>query len=294
MDLAGFLSTVVSLVRHNQRSGAGLNAAVLGNLIRSQAGLDWIDHGFPRLSDALNQLESAGEIRIVRDPRAGLVVFPAEKTPPLPAAAQAASTEQQGVATTIPVSRSSRPLKKAVWNAFVAATPTCRRLLNRQSGEAWLTPDQPPPPTDDWRIVEPIPADQQRAWARTFVESAGLSSDRELSDSIGREDWFRVFPVLLTARRGPSVVGAWNRIRSEHVVRYVEAWAQRNEVRPDTLFDAPRPGRERAADRPTAQPELRSVLLDAIRRMSLDDLLSIPIPARHLLAAIRPELLREG
>src|SRR5437867_2967652 len=116
MDPQNFLKTVTSLIQHNQSGASGLNAAALGNLIRANSGLDWVDHGFARLSDVLRQLESDGKIRVVKDPRVGLLVYPAETTAPEESATRTSELVS-------PPNRLVRPLKSAVWHAFVSANP---------------------------------------------------------------------------------------------------------------------------------------------------------------------------
>ncbi len=267
-----------------------MNAAFLGNAVCSRAGLDWERYGFLKLSDVLRKLESEGRLRLVTDPKSGLTVFTTD-------AENAPSRELAAEATPSPVPRTAtfgfdRALKKPVWNAFVASTPTNPRFLNVHTAEAWLTPDGPPTPADDWKPVNPIPADEQRKWARDFVSTVGLAADRELDESLAKQDWFRVFPLLLSTKRDLSTTRAWNRARSEHVVQHVEAWAKQHAVRPEILFEDYR--KQRGQRPSTAAPtDLRAALLDALNRLSVDDLLSMPIPARHLVAVIRPDLLRE-
>jgi hypothetical protein len=293
MDRTEFLSAVVSVIRYNEGPDSGINAANLGALLRRKAGLNWAEHGFGKLSDVLLELEAQRRIKVERGTGVGIVLRTLSEAVVAGGEPSKDSCEKTLPAPAQHPRKPTQYLKSVVWNAFIAATPKNRRLFNPQSCQVWLTPDSPPGSADSWRIVEPITDEEQRAWARDFLLGTPLESEPEVLGSLTRDDWYLRFPQLLRAKMSPNAAAAWNRVRSERTIRHVGSWASRNAVPPEAVFESVPPLAEKPPNRaaPSAPSALRPALLDAISHMSLDELLAIPIPARHLVAALRPELL---
>ncbi|KAA0217420.1 MAG: hypothetical protein DYG94_00625 [Leptolyngbya sp. PLA3] len=69
-----------------------------------------------------------------------------------------------------------------------------------------------------------------------------------------------------------------------------ERWRRENHLGEQVVYDD-RLQRTRGAELTKETQELRTRLLAAIKRMSTDELLSLPIPARYLVSELRPELI---
>ena len=101
------------------------------------------------------------------------------------------------------------------------------------------------------------------------------------------------FPQQM-ATKSPHLAAEWKRERSSRVIDYVTKWCDQNNVDKEVVFErfvpAKPPSTTRFAE--STRDDLRGVLLEAVQRMSTDDLLRISIPASDLIAVLRPDLLR--
>ena len=294
MDTKSFLTTLLTTVQDLQaaRGTDSVDVAYLGNALH-KGGHDWTIHGFERLSAALAQLQQDKLVEILRSEKGALRVradsrsagssrtdLPALPMPPLFAATHG---------------RRFRPLRPAVWFAFVAPLSSeSKRLLNRRTGMVWSDATTPPGSPLDWVPVIPVSEGEQRRWAEEFLAQSNVAESETLGKSIQQPDWFRRFPTELE-RSGPVLVRAWSHLRSARVIDHVTAWAQQNNVADTVLFGddwTPRKEHTYSAGLSQGSADLRQVLLGALARMRVDELLALPIPARHVIEAIRPDLLQ--
>ena len=284
-----FLSALLHTIQQLQAASGlhSVDVAYLGNTLLD-AGHRWADHGFDRLSEALEHLEQADLVETFRNEKGSLRVRATTKS----IVAPASRLDSTHVTPTAHAQR-FRPLRSPIWFAFIAALAEGgRRLLNRRDGTVWSDPGDPPGAQNDWVAVKPVDQDEQRDWAKQFLDDAQIGEDRqELVGSLEPPDWFRRFPAAL-AGRGRSLVRDWNHRRSERIIGYVKDWAATNGVPDDVLFDeAPCVRQPRPTERAPGARNLRESLLDAVAEMPTDALLELPIPARLVIRAVRPDLL---
>ena len=284
-----FLSALLNTIQQLQAASGtdSVDVAYLGNTLLN-AGRRWADHGFPRLSDALERLEQSDLVETFRNEKGSLRV----RATPSSMVASASGPEAIRAVPTAHVQR-FRPLRSPIWFAFIAAlVEGQRRLLNRRDGTVWGDPGEPPGAQNDWVAVKPVDQDKQRHWAKQFIDDAPIGDDRqELLEALEPADWFRRFPAALQGR-GPSLVRDWNHLRSERIIGYVKDWAATNAVPEDVLFDKAPSVRHSSPTEPSAGTRnLRESLLDAVAEMPTDALLDLPIPARLVIRAVRPDLL---
>ncbi|MEE8452967.1 MAG: hypothetical protein V3R99_13660, partial [Thermoguttaceae bacterium] len=113
------------------------------------------------------------------------------------------------------------------------------------------------------------------------------------------ERWYVDFPKQL-AIMSPRLAVEWKRERSTRVINYVKNWCNQNDVDQEIVFEKFVPAKQPLASRYAesarnigpANDTLREVLLEAIGRMSTDDLLRLSIPPSQLIAILRPNLLQ--
>ena len=284
-----FLSALVHTIQQLQAASGidSVDVAYLGNTLLS-AGHRWAEHGFERLSEALERLEQAGLVETFRNEKGALRAR--ATTPPIDA--PALRPEATHVMPTAHPQR-FRPLRSPIWFAFIAPVPEGqRRLLSRRNGTVWGHPGEPPGAQNDWVAVKPVGQDDQRDWAKQFLDDVGIGEDRqELVQSLETPDWFRRFPAALEGR-GRSLVRDWNHLRSERIIGYVKDWAATNGIPDSVLFDeAPCVRKGSPTERAAGAGNLRDALLDAVAELPTDALLDLPIPARLVIRAVRPDLL---
>ena len=282
-----FLSALLDTIQQLQAASGtdSVDVAHLGNTLLS-AGHKWADHGFDRLSEALERLEHASLIETFHNEKGALRVR--AKAPSIVAA-----TPRPEAVHGVPTAQRFRPLRSPIWYAFIAPLAEGqRRLLNRRTGRVWSDPAEPPGTPNAWVAVKPADQDEQRDWARQFLDDVQIGEDRqELAESLQRPDWFRRFPAALEGRRR-SLVRDWNHLRSERIIGHVKDWAATNGVPDDLLFDeAPSARKPSPTERAPGARTLREALLDAVAEMPTDALLDLPIPARLVIRAVRPDLL---
>jgi hypothetical protein len=174
--------------------------------------------------------------------------------------------------------------------------------MNRRTGEVWLLPQLPPGDQDQWVGIDVIPQEEQRRWAMDYLREIGREEDGELHEIIGTPEWFRTFTAAIRSR-APHALSGWNRLRSQRVQMHVEAWAERSEVPQGIIFEPRRSARPVSVYRGSVEmqnrsighngDELREALLGAIGQMTTQELMAIPVPARYLVRALRPELVPE-
>ena len=278
-----FLRHLHQTVRKLQSSGTtnSVDVAYLGNaLLKDQ--YSWKDHGFGRLSEALEQLQRDGLAELFRDPKGSLHVRTAGE-PVDPGAVQQPLSLPQHQAR-------FRPLRSQVWFAFTTPLPSGQqRLINRRTGAILGGAGSPTDSRDDWAPVVPVDEDEQRRWAKEFLDAEPAEGDDKevLDTALQVVDWYRQFPARLDERRRRN----WNRRRSERVIDYAKSWAREHRVADAALFVAAPTSGE--LQRPPVGPtDLRRALLDVVAKLPTDDLLALPIQARLVIEVVRPDLLK--
>ena len=257
-----YLHEVCALILGADRSGTGIKASTLGNLILRVLGGHWQEHGFSTLKSLLEALSAQGKIRVGPDAQGQFSAWA------LPGYAQSAS----GVV-------SFQRLRKDVWAAFVNVAPSGPRYMHRTTGELLMGAAAPSAPQEDWIVVTPIPQESQKEWARELITALDKP---ELREALGEPLWYVRFPAALR-RVAPAATSRWGALRSSRVMEIVERWAEKNGVARALLLEQPSNVQRLARDAGTAHAAARQRVLDALSKMSTRELLEIPIPAKYLL-----------
>ena len=284
MDSDGYLLEVNRVIRENFRpndSSGGMVAATVASFVRQTVRDEQTKFGFLKFKDVLLALQQRGLIKIGENSKGALAIW-------LPGCSAPAGSVI-GASNPVPVSPAFRPLRSEVWHAFVSDTPAGRRFLHRATGELRVGANAPLSPLDEWVEITPLDKDAEREQSRQFIQEKNLLNDPNVSSASDSARWYVDVPDAL-ARIDDQLARAWRRARSNRVIAWVENWCDLNNVDRRLVFQQ-QPLRA-ASDRSDVEgTDLREPLLRAIQRMSTDQLLDLAIPARHLIAAIRPRLL---
>lgn len=266
-----YLSKVFDLLSVNFRADdhtGGMTAAAAGYLLQ-RLGADHRELGFERFKNVLEALEEQGLLRTGENSKGAYSFWLSE-------------AQLRELPT-------FRRLKKQVWHAFVANRPPGLRFLNATTGDVEFTLEHVPGPS--WKEVTPIDSETQKSWARDFLCEEQIQSP-EYEDALREENWYAAFPALLQRQGGN--VNVWNKRRSQRVVEHVRAWCATNSVDEAVTLETPtqRKSQKLAVHYEPIGDDLRSVLMAAIGKMSTEELLSIRIPAQHLVEVLRPDLMK--
>lgn len=263
-----FLQAVSHLIANSDTAGAGIKASTLGNLILRSLPDRWNQHGYPRLSDLLAELSQMGAVRVGNDAQGALTAW----------------STGTGLKQRRPERARFQRLRKDVWLAFVSPPPPGRRMLHRTSG-AVLMGQSDSSPEDGWVPISPVSQDEQKSWARELIDTNHLDT---LTPILNSPTWYLAFAEDLRVQR-PDLLSEWNRLRSSNVTQAVRQWCSEHGVDWDLVTD------KASAQSPVQPPsgltalpakaDVRQVILSALAKMSTDDLLEIPIPAKYLLDA---------
>lgn len=284
VDCDGYLAAVLKVIRENFRPDdpvtGSMTAAAAAGLVRHSLGIDWSVFGFAKFKDLLGALIRQGAISAGENSKHAYAIWLTPNPNSHPQVPAVSSTEGHSFPLI-------RRLRKNVWFAFVADYLAGRRFFHRRSGEVRVGLEHTP--GEEWLEITPLNQSEEKVAASQFLDRLELSDDAELKASIANDRWYVDFPKAL-ANRDPRFASEWKARRSQRIVSLVEKWCEANGVdshlvyEPATLQSVP--------ISPGCSPlQLRNVLLAAISRMSTDQLLDIRIPARFVIAELRPDLL---
>jgi hypothetical protein len=281
MTFEQYLDLLVQTVTKNMNpQSRSVTAAALGSLIR-QASPDvtWKTFGKRTLGELLADPRIQPYLKTVETAKGALAVSPVGGTP-------------AGEAPAIEV---FNPLRKSVWDAFVLVSPSGRRFMQRFNGTIRAGLDIAPAPADDWVEIIPITTDEQRDWARDFINSADGQNVAGAQQALDVDGWhpFAFFQALRD--QDENVARQWNRFRSAKVSTRVQEWLTQHSLPLERGFQGTaRPRQEEAAPplplgQPASSPSgenLREAILLALSSLPLEKLLEIPIPAGVMLSAL--------
>jgi hypothetical protein len=230
----------------------------------------------------------------------------------LSATADGGLTEQSAPPTT-----ALKPIRRDLWQAFVDWSPQRQRAFDVRSGRVITvlankvdsTSNNDSEESASWqedptrfRRIIPLSHDDQLQWMRAFVSQLPLSEQRDqLNAALDSEHPLATF--VRTARALPDVERSWRRTFTEEVTSAITRWMRQEQLTVDIYHMPSAPSREPGrhvrtagsmADAPAKQStlfqhegdspdELRRQVLEAVGRMSLSELLRLPIPAEYLL-----------
>lgn len=147
--------------------------------------------------------------------------------------------------------------------------------------------DEAPTPAEQWVEIKRVTEEMQKAWFCDFLAAKDLAGDSQLRDDLGHAMWFVRVPKRLRALN-PDFVKQWNWVRSEQVTKHVFNWCDENTLPRTLVLRSAQPAEPPpvpAATEPMTV-NIRENILAALNLMSTDELLSLPIPAKYLLATM--------
>lgn len=269
-----FLDSVVQIIKANGGE-RGIKGATLGQLIRTALpDQHWRDCGFPTLKDLLQELVKHKHVRIGDDDQGAFAVWLLAKQP----AGSFAPTRQR-----------YNPLRQDVWNAFAISYPSGRRFMHRTSGAVRMGQVERPTPAEQWAEFQAIGDEEQRRWAREFI--AEIEGGNQFAAAVDDPDWFRRFPRELRLR-DVDLGRKWNRVRTERVSAHVRHWCEENKIDPEVAFQQSATDSGLRNVSAALPREARTIVLAALARMTTDELMQIPIPAKYLLEEVSGGPLR--
>ncbi len=191
--------------------------------------------------------------------------------------------------------RPHRRLRSGVWYAFVKAEPIGERFFNADTGQVRTQGEETP--GDSWIEIPQIDPAKEKQRAEEFIEQNSPSLPGA-SDALNQSDWYIAFPELLK-QHSVQLANNWKRERSTAVVATVEEWRKQHGIAEALIYEAQLakatrlPSQTNAALRSSGERDpLRIALLNAIAKMSVDELLLVRMPASYLVDELRPDLMK--
>lgn len=310
------MRTLVDLVAKWREAGRKTLAAGLKpGLQQAIPGFSETELGYPTFRAFVMAAEERGLVKShLRSDGHTLVLLPHEllvEEAPRPAAARP-GTGAAAKGTEKPAGRGAAPprppsrLRPEVWGTFIDWHEQHRRLWDRQTSRCFAYPtgaDGRPAwegEPDRFVEVDPVGQNTQIGWMREWAEARPEPSRSQLlaalADNAPRGQ-FRRDLVRLAA------VADWRAELQRRVLAHATAWAHSNSVSFDKLLDHRQPEPRPVAATPAAAPaataapcaaapggaagtdgeRLRALVHRAVDRMTLAELMSLPLRAEHLL-----------
>jgi hypothetical protein len=284
MNSNEYLSEVLRIVRENFRSQdptGGMSVAAAALLVKRALGHDQTEFGFFKFKDVLNVLEERGLIRTGPDSKGAFALWLADATSSTPQVAQSLPGNHDRF----------RPLRNEVWFAFISQSPLGKRFLNRRTGDVRVGVVDRDLPSDEWAEIKPLDPEAEREEARRWIRARTLE-DSEILNSVAAPQWYMEFPKVLLGRN-PTLAADWKRDRSKRVIETVKGWCLQNSVDQELVLAKPYLPAPVAVtrSRDVSRSQIRRLLMLVLERMSTEELLRLNLPAREVVAIMRPELL---
>ncbi len=179
--------------------------------------------------------------------------------------------------TSSPTYQAQRRLCADVWYAFVKEDPLGKRFLNSKTGQVRTQCENSP--GHEWIEIVPVDPAKEKGLALDFLKRNEISSI-EAQDSLDDPKWYVAFAEFLS-QNSAQLVNAWKRERSKAVVAIVEEWRREHRVDEAIVYEPtlPRvpsypPQRHSSTVTGNGRDALRQSLLNAIAKMSTDELLA--------------------
>lgn len=248
-----------------------ITAAALGETLRRAVSDQyWKDFGYKTLGELLRSPKVDKRLELFKTEKGAIAVRPKPGSQSLDA----------------PALKEYNKLKKAVWGAFVMATPAGRRFLNRKTGAVRSGLQAPPAPYDEWAEITPISSETQKAWASRFLEDVKVTVDDDIRHALGSDqaNWVHSFTVAVR-----NHASDWNRFRSSKVAANVDSWASQCGIPRDLVFQSQTPPNTTIRPGSSVDPadSDRAIILAALATLPIDRLREISLPAGVLLDALR-------
>lgn len=258
--------------------------------------------GFDKFRDFLRFAQGVGAVTL-------LPPIPGGDMEVLSAGARVPPGEAVTYTTTPP-----RPIRRDLWQAFVDWSPRWHRALDVSTGRIETLPAEPE--NNDarsserqlawennphrFRQIVPLTRDDQLQWMHAFVGQLPAGPEKDELEAALRAER-PVTSFVEASRSHPEIDRSWRYNLTEQVTAAITRWMQKEQITTD-IFHMPTRKDVRgqqefspsttADDVPVSQAitrragssdELRQQVLEAVARMSLSELLRLPIPAEYLL-----------
>lgn len=263
--------------RSNDPDGS-MTAASAAYILKRLAG-SFEEAGFFKFKDLLGLLESEGFLKTGTNSK-NAFSFHLASTP---------------VSHGVPAFRSQRRLRADVWYAFVKSEPEGQRFFNVETGHIRTQCESSP--GVEWVEISPIDPANEKQLALEFLTQKHLSVE-DAKPALDATNWYIAFPEFLK-QHSVQLASDWKRDRSVAVVAIVEEWRQQHNIDEELVYETRQSQliRTSSLSRSTAQSNrgrepLRQALLNAIGRMSAEELLEVRIPTSYLVDELRPDLLK--
>lgn len=297
MDPEQYLNEVNRIITSNFQpddSKGSMTAARAGYYVRQVTAADHAAAGFLKFKDVLLELERRGAIRIGSDSKGALAIWLHDQRAIFPRINSFVPTEPASTSACGPPGEANtarfRRLRNPVWLAFVGDFPVGRRFMHKETGIIRKGQQNPPQPSDEWAEITPTEPAIDKADAAAFLRSEGRDTDEHLRTALESPAWFREFAAALESV-DPFLAAKWKRRRSNRVIAHAEQWRRQHGVGSELIYESRTTIPQPVVTPPTTASQLKDALLSAVRQMEVHDLLELRIPAKHLVAALRPELL---
>jgi len=208
-----------------------------------------------------------------------------------------------------PGSKRRRPVRPDLWKAFVDWDPTLGRAWDKQEEAALMfglesegedaetqehrksIESQP----DRFVAIPRIHFETQLAWMREFSESLSEKRHGRLLISILNGDDRPANAFMNYLRANNQLSPEWNMFKTARVRSVIESWIRKNNLGPEVLEAASGQAENGKAKVPAAQSagqaeadgaqdeeRIRKLVLAAVSRMPLADLLRLQIPVEYM------------
>lgn len=250
--------------------------------------------GFPTFKSFLEAAEEAGVVELRRTP-SDLMVVPARSTP----GRQGAPPARHAGGVLGPGKR----IRPDLWRAWVEWSSELKRFYDRATDRVMFFLDK-----EDVNQPEALVSARRQVVEEPdrYIEiepigaHATVDAMREFAGSWPDEDERRAMLDALTApnperaavsftrflRVHSSISSAWHVARMQQVASAIATWCQQHGVSTNYIVDTssgPRIPSSTAVPGRIDEDQLRSRIVNAVQRMTLADLLRLPIPAEFLL-----------
>lgn len=134
-----------------------------------------------------------------------------------------------------------------IWQAFANPDTTRKRFLNKETKsvlhyletEDSEAKDKVAKNTGQYLEIQPIDSNSQLDWMKAFLKGVKLpATERNALELLIGDSYSSAVNAFFTRALGEHSE-AWRHYRTNHVVEYMRAWAQKNEIRFDDLCVRP-------------------------------------------------------
>ncbi|WP_314911214.1 hypothetical protein [Cardiobacterium hominis] len=275
-----YLSLVVQTVVENIKPDSNyITAATLGNLLLAKSPKEtWKDFGKSSLSELILDIQNTtGKLKLTKTEKGALAVSPEDGLMVLPSTAPKTNL-----------------LKKTIWDAFVLLEPKGKRFMNCYSGIVCVALNSTPEPICNWVEIPQIELKIQQKWAKEFVSNISVEPE-SIIEEIVDDNWHPQIFVKKLKELDASIAHLWNQFRTKKVLFIVQEWVIKHSIPENLVYqDAVNSNKVKTenslkwlkGNQFSDTEYTRQIVLSAISKLPLEELLEIPLPAGILLSTL--------